>query len=123
LHRLRPSVSQLFFVTNVRQGQIGWAIVFGIILAVSIGTVVAAIVVKWRRRQQSPRSDPDTWPWFIRYIPASGVFLVAVAVWVVIWTVILASDLGERLAGLAFAVIFGGFGVRRLWLAKRARSN
>lgn len=62
-------------------------------------------------------------PWVTRYIQATGILMLGVAAFVVVWTILYQSGLRDRIVATAFAAIFGAFGIRRLRLAKRALSN
>lgn len=44
--------SAFFFVTHLRAGRIGWAAVFGVILALSVIVEVAAWIIRIARRRQ-----------------------------------------------------------------------
>ena len=43
-----------WFIVNLRHGQTAWAVIFGLLLALSIVVEVAAVTLKLSRRRQAP---------------------------------------------------------------------
>jgi hypothetical protein len=59
-------------------------------------------------------------PWFVRYLQATAVLMLAGGVFVAVWAFARPYELAARIVWVVVAVVLVVFGVRRLRLVSRA---